>query len=207
MKAYEAPGVNSATFWEDTKTTYLGIWPRFLGLPDYQASLFGGLQAPVYAELSGIIMFTTAASYEIMLHCQGWCSLYIYGKRFPATRHRLPVSQLIICPKYACLNRWNGIHSAGELVAESPQAAQYTDASSFKVAILTPGVFPYRILYQQEEGKMGIGLRWQLEAADGSLSTFSDIPGSRLFTDAYMHDSDSEALTGSIAGKPLARVR
>ena len=66
---------------------------------------------------------------------------------------------------------------------------------------MTPGVFPYRILYQREKGKMGVGLRWALESADGVMSAFTDMPGSRLYTDAYMHDSDSEALTGSIAGK------
>lgn len=80
VKAYEAPGANSATFWDDTKTTYLGIWPRFLGLPDDQSSLFGGLMAPIFSELSGIITFTAVGSYEIRLHCEGWCSLYIYGK-------------------------------------------------------------------------------------------------------------------------------
>jgi hypothetical protein len=45
--------------------------------------------APVYAELSGIIMFTDAASYELRLHCEGWCSLYVYGK--------LPLTILCCC--------------------------------------------------------------------------------------------------------------
>lgn len=48
---------------------------------------------------------------------------------------------------------------------------------------------------------MGIGLRWAVETGEeGVMSAFSEIPGSRLYTDAYMHDKDSEALTGSIAG-------
>lgn len=83
---------------------------------------------------------------------------------------------------------------------ESAVAASYTDASTLKISILTSGVFPYRILYQKGEGKMGVGLRWGLDTGEGVA--FSDIPGSRLYTDAYMHDTDSEALTGSIAGKP-----
>lgn len=80
VKAYAAPGADSTTFWDDTKSMYVGIWSRFPGLPDDQSSLFGGLMAPVYSEISGVIMFTDAGAYEIRLHCEGWCSLYIYGK-------------------------------------------------------------------------------------------------------------------------------
>jgi hypothetical protein len=80
VKAYAAPDANSATFWDDTKSTYVSIWSRLLGLPDDQSSLFGGLMAPVFSELSGVIMFTDAGAYRIRLHCEGWCSLYIYGR-------------------------------------------------------------------------------------------------------------------------------
>jgi hypothetical protein len=80
VKAYAAPGADSATVWDDTKCTYVGIWPRFLGMPDDQSSLFGGLMAPVYSELSGVIMFSESGMYEIRLHCEGWCALYIYGE-------------------------------------------------------------------------------------------------------------------------------
>jgi hypothetical protein len=93
--------------------------------------------------------------------------------------------------------------NAGELVAESAQAAAYTDASGFKISILHPGVFPYRILYQQGKGRMGVGVRWGLMAGEGMTSSFSEIPSTRLYTDAYMHDKSSKALTGSIAGKRL----
>lgn len=86
-------------------------------------------------------------------------------------------------------------------MAESAASATYTDAAAFKISILNTGVFPYRILYQQIRGKIGLGLRWAMETPEQGLSAFSDVPGTRLYTDSYMHDTESEALTGSIAGK------
>jgi hypothetical protein len=88
------------------------------------------------------------------------------------------------------------------LVAESAEAATYIDATAFKFSVLSPGVFPYRILYQQAKGKMGVGLRWAVETGEDGV-TFSDVPDTRLYTDAYMHDTDKRRLTGSIAGKLL----
>lgn len=79
MKAYSEPDANSATFWDDTKTTSVSIWPRFLGLPDDQSTMFRGMLAPVYSELSGIIMFTDVGDHQLRLYCEGWCSLYVFG--------------------------------------------------------------------------------------------------------------------------------
>lgn len=82
---------------------------------------------------------------------------------------------------------------------ESAPVSRFLDVSMFKLTITATGAFPYRILYQQMDGKLGVSLRWARQTSEGR-SPFVDIPGSHLYTDAYMHDTDDEPLTGRVSG-------
>lgn len=94
---------------------------------------------------------------------------------------------------------WCNLSLYGSLLAESQTGEEFADAATFALRVEKPGPFPYRILYHQARGRLGVSLRWS--AASGE---FEDVPPQRLFTDSHMGFAASGALlTGSIPGVSL----
>lgn len=169
MKAYKplSPVETTAIDWTDTQTTFMDILEDgFQGLSEESGTAWGGLAAPIVAELSGIIVFPSQGDYILALSCDGWCNLSLYGS----------------------------------LLAESKLNEGFDETSQCTVQVGKAGPFPYRILYYQSRGRLGMRLRWSL-----SGDMFESVPPNRLFTDAHMeYASSGKLLTGSIAGTLLS---
>eukprot|EP00892_Ulva_mutabilis_P012121 jgi/Ulvmu1/9281/UM050_0030.1 len=78
LKAYKpvSPVNTAAVQWSDTQVEYLEVLDR--GFP-IQGASWGVLEAPVLAELSGILVFPNKGLYTLALSCDGWCNLSLYG--------------------------------------------------------------------------------------------------------------------------------
>lgn len=91
---------------------------------------------------------------------------------------------------------WCNLSLYGSLLAESKPNEGFNKPAQCSVIVEKAGPFPYRILYYQSSGKLGVSLRWSLDS--GKIES---VPPNRLFTDSHMeHATSGKLLTGSLAG-------
>lgn len=91
---------------------------------------------------------------------------------------------------------WCNLSLYGSLLVESKPTDDYHEPAQCSVNVDKAGPFPYRILYYQSSGKLGVSLRWSLDSGD-----IEAVPPDRLFTDSHMEYATSgKLLTGSLAG-------